>query len=963
MTKEIVTVYHSHDEISAIIGKIPDRELGIEAALNQLWRINQWENVGVNQLVRIYHELDDSFIDVEKSPSILIPSIIEEVNRREKIAQNYLKLDKRIPEYLYSHLATDWRVLDSLFDRETPIAQALRRFCPLIATYVEGPEKVKLQSIDYSDLYEKAVERTIGQKLNGLINGDIRLFQTPDSSGNYSLDNEEFQNQHEFVKQLEAFGLLPLVSATILHLDVAKGGDDVTHVLWNFLYANKAFDPLVHNKASAILLRENLTFERANLLSQIQSSLENSEDPLTSADQKVLYSFMREITAFHGFIGQHVRGELTTYAFTGFTDWVRQNYDQLYSAMSKVSRGQVNQKTFPDFVSRIYLLVNLIDASAVREGLYTNELHQEFTEVRHQVARVISRDNDGEYKTNWFDIEFEEENKLLPVGKNIRYHQIYSLTDQIYKLRGKKDFEKIKGLLFYLPESIVESFYENSRYAQFWYAEPASAIFSVENQMKLIFLAMRTAEIKGIADSQNNDQKPYHINFIQFLNMVKPGGKVDKVRLRVIENYLHSINWDDMMDNMYISDLLNQSEKGIATFVGQIGRESSVGVDFMFPPKLVNACMVVNALSQTDDPLVSAAKTELSHAFGILRDNLDRGEEEERYQSQMDAAMEDKVRNLIPYIEDIKLRKKEGERARILSLGAGTGLVEQTIAKLIPGSDVVAVDYSQDMVDKITEKALELEGISDIGVATGKLIAVKADVTNLLAELDAKFGEGQEGKFDVVYFGSVRHEFVSFLDNYEFGSTMEKIDNTCARLINIGGIMAIRDFMWPENPDEIIDLEVGEKMYESETDPVLFLKTFFARENGFSGLTAYSERYGDACIDKIRSAVSDLIPGEKGAIIPMPMALTMEVAGHYSWAKSIKELRERYAYGTVKWHIQYLKEMFIKSGAQAEILSARTYTQSGYPEHGDGRFTYKKDGLIVDFPLLTGDIVIKKISL
>ena len=128
--------------------------------------------------------------------------------------------------------------------------------------------------------------------------------------------------------------------------------------------------------------------------------------------------------------------------------------------------------------------------------------------------------------------------------------------------------------------------------------------------------------------------------------------------------------------------------------------------------------------------------------------------------------------------------------ARILDVGCGTGSGSYQFALINPHLQVVALDYDRDYIERARRE-----------YPLPNLTFVQGDARD--------FDTGGE-KFDAIFNSSILHEVYSF-SGY---SQQAVVDSLQAQMNNVrdGGIILIRDFVRPENPEAMIYLDLPDEI-------------------------------------------------------------------------------------------------------------------------------------------------------
>lgn len=308
------------------------------------------------------------------------------------------------------------------------------------------------------------------------------------------------------------------------------------------------------------------------------------------------------------------------------------------------------------------------------------------------------------------------------------------------------------------------------------------------------------------------------------------------------------------------------------------------------------------------------------------RNNLD------RYIALMNSSEKDKINHILPFISEVI---KNRPSPKLLSIGAGSGKLEQHLANIFPQLNVIALDYSAPMIEQIN----------------GESLSVPADAGKPIIALLAQ-GESlpfADKSFDAIITCSVVHEIASFSDNHSLGDISKQLFGEIGRVLKSGGVYVCRDFMQPENPDKSVGLRIGKRQSFKERDPKKVARYFFGKTEGIEK---------DVICEQLGTDTF-----HEGTVVQTSLSDAMEFIVHYSWSKRIRdEVKERYTYLPPREYSKFVIKAMQDWGVEAIGMDSYAYLQDGYTEHTEGRMDLVDDDCNrIDLPPFTGVVAIQKL--
>ncbi len=415
-----------------------------------------------------------------------------------------------------------------------------------------------------------------------------------------------------------------------------------------------------------------------------------------------------------------------------------------HGMLGQFARGEVPWATYVSIPHanttylEAFLILNVCDTAAVRDDLLDEELWSLF----------------------FSSIELlREESKFVYDSK--------SRADRFAKLRrsrGETDIaEGFDKNLSLLPTHIRTTFEEKFDLANFWYCESALAGLSAGTQLKIIAFAL-----SGV-----NTSTPFHISFHKISMALDAQTAAGRYRSRLLEAAFSKVELQSILVEGIESPML----VGVQL---EIGDQKAVEVN-LGSRKEADALITLLTIYETKSSAKFHAVLKiLCDLYDLRKDTFDRVSNEQDYLDHMNSARSDKAR-MLDYT-------KEG---RVVEIGPGGGVILDLLCERFPGSDIVGVDISKEVVNALTK--IKEDKKSSWSILYGDAY-----------ELPQLFPDG----FDTVIFCSLLHEIYSYVED-ENGNkfqlaSVENLIRAAYRGLKEGGRIIIRDGIAPSAGTRII---------------------------------------------------------------------------------------------------------------------------------------------------------------
>jgi len=600
-------------------------------------------------------------------------------------------------------------------------------------------------------LLEHLVDRSLVRKLRGLELGEIHIFQRDDA-----LSEQAFDAEVQLVKCLEILQLMPVVRASLLFLDFAKGGTTQQRREWG----QSGVDLTIHNEAAAAIISQNDVFDRFPFFR-------------TSPHYKSLATLLVQ---HHGLVGQAVRGEAPLTVFVDLVWFIISERDDLAVQLSLPDGNAA-----ADRVVDLLHLINVCDTAGVREGLFDDALRFEFLAVE-SLLRRLSKSQFGSRQAVLNELlacegEAEEPNSPANLHTMRRW-----LFDRICRLRAGRiragePPEETLSLVHSLEDEDVLTISSLLRRASLWYMEVATSVLTPSGQLKLLSGALS----EGARQSETKDG--FHVTFLPLVrDLDRHQEPASPYRIRLIETLLSSTSLSTLLAKGFESE-----NHALGSIRATIGGSAAVAVAFQASAEATALLTLLPLYERKSNVAFHATLKGLCDLYGLRKDEFDRISNEAAYLVHMNSARSDKER-MLDYVPD--------GATRVLEVGPGGGVVLDLISQRFPESEVVGIDLSRMVVESL-QKRKEREKRS--------WSIIEGDAF-LLSE------HFKPDSLDAVVLCSLLHEIYSYVE-YDIGEnkkvkfrleSVRDLCRSCFDVLKLGGRIIIRDGVMPPDEPRII---------------------------------------------------------------------------------------------------------------------------------------------------------------
>ena len=832
---------------------------------------------------------------------------VEEDNRQQMLQK--LLSD---PQELYGYLK------EFIEDPANKNSQKVLRVFPFIKGYLHpqrnnlSPEllaniKDNKEPLDLT-LIDHIFTRGLGQKILGLELADAKIFNK-----NAALSAENFQELASRYQLLKAGDVMPFFLVSFMYHEMSKIGNVEYRRRWSSF---EGMDFQIPNKASANVLRHE------NFFKSPKPGLFNGLSFLQAHPHaQVLSEFFYRILENRGFSGQFVRGETTYDNFKNLTDWIKRHFSELKEA---ISPGATNAQAAHQ-ITNIIFMFDFVDIASVNDHLLTDSLFGNIKSLLTDFESVIAPNANGHFDIDWQNIFDRRWNALATLNDKKAYLKDRLLRFRQGCIRQGEDPQKLSEVIDGLNQSQLEAFLKYTRHWQGWYVEQASFLLTPEAQLKLIALSGKIAELAGLSVDG-----PFNVTFYKLWeSLFDENNELDLYKIRIIETFLRSFTWDDiLLDEAHLKLLLKNDRNPLVSMALNMDGKLAVAVDFRFTKEAEHLLGLMHIYKTKNITSFHNIVKMLMDQYGLRKDEFDRVYNEMEYLRHMESSKWDKERLLAYAIGPV-----------VLDVGPAGGAILSLLQKHKQGLDlkgIVGVDISKEALNDL-ELMKQREGWQNVRLVHGDAY-----------QLDKVLAREHLERPSTIIFSSILHEIYSLIPGKEFRlENVRELLKMAMSQLQVGGRLLIRDGVIPEDGEEVQEMRLtGKEVWTFFED---YIREFKGRVIPYEIV----EQDKDLTKTRIRLKRKD----------------AMEFLYTYTWGPNSfpYEVREQYGVLTRKQYVAMVFEIAKELGmklTEVEIPpNLQSYLQPGYigPLKGKADL-YDINGRSVDLPPSQFVLVLEKQS-
>ena len=629
----------------------------------------------------------------------------------------------------------------ALNNDRTALGLAANMFPEFWAVFETGNDNAAAYAIEHGsdadNILWAHIDNALGHKLLGLEKHDAKLFQNIES-----LDESHFDQLFEIYQYInEKMHLAPVLRAALVFSDISKGGSAERRKEWT---ERLGMDLNIHNEASAILLQKTALLNRY----------------IEFRHSEFLKKLVIEMVRSHGLIGQYVRGEITGEIFEFMFPRIKP------LALEMLQELQIEDlKTAVHAIIQIYLLMNVLDTAAVREGLMNNALFDAFVDVADKLEKAILEI--APFPSNPVDPSCEDCRQLLE-------KRLLSLRNRAILLGEPTDH--VRNALNSIDDNHLKWFYRCMRHCQLWYFEAATGRLSASSQIKILIMGLYLFNVQ-----RKTNDTAIHLDFLNLATLLS--SKSEKVSIDVANsrsNYRIRI-----LDAIFATQDINKIADGTAdiyqnkyifTLNGMRGGEYSLSINVVGSEESDALITLLSIYERKSAVSFHSALKMLCDLYHLRKDDFDRLSNEAQYLISMNAAKNDKAR-MLQFLKP----------GCIVEVGPGGGVVLDLLQSHFPDSEIIGLDVSHQVVAALEQRKKQTH-------ARWNIIEGNAFEFSKYFEI---------GSLTDVVFCSILHEIYSYIesdDGTRFHlESVQKMLQSAFEALAPGGRILIRDGIMPEH--------------------------------------------------------------------------------------------------------------------------------------------------------------------
>jgi len=299
---------------------------------------------------------------------------------------------------------------------------------------------------------------------------------------------------------------------------------------------------------------------------------------------------------------------------------------------------------------------------------------------------------------------------------------------------------------------------------QLWYAEVATSALTPLAQLKVLAAACGAAIAIGVPAGA-----PWHAQLGALVPRLHGNGARTRYRVRTVEASLARASVAELLGGVRPAAL-----GPLGTIAATLGRDHAVRLDWQASDEAEALVTLLSIYETKSSVAFHTTLKALCDLYGLRKDEFDRVANEADYLAHMNAARSDKERMLDWCVP-----------GKLVEIGPGGGVVLDLLEARFPGSEVVGVDISTEVIAALAARRQREDR---------RWTVIHADAFALPSIC-------APGSVSTVVFCSILHEIYSYVERpgagrFQLGSVRDIVQAAFATL-RPGGRIVIRDGVAP----------------------------------------------------------------------------------------------------------------------------------------------------------------------